>query len=224
MRYLVVLFCLFLTISCATTTIHVNKLYLTDKEFKAIKFALKGRGFNVESNKLAYPDTIYSTSIVYSPFVENEGAIDSLESTLTELGYDIGNIDPLVASNHWYTKNTIGLFIVPDGVKPNSGKNTEDIAFEYQAEKCSVKPVLNLNKNGDFTYSELGHLKISGQWGITQYPYILLENDIPYLNFYYEVKRSIRVDRIGKIEVIELQPLNSSSTISKCNMVFGVRI
>jgi len=223
MRFASVLTCLILTLACSTTTIHVNTLYLNDEKSQNVKVALLEQGFDVEFNELSFPSDIYSTSILYSPFVKKVEAIDTLENTLNSLGYDIGSIRALVASNHWYTKNTIGVFIVPEGVIPNSGKNIEDIAFKYQSEGCDTNIVLSLRRDGKFTYMQLGKLKITGTWSITQYPYIQLNSDEPYLNFYYEITRSKKFDRISEIDIIELQPLDSSLIISKCSMTYGVR-
>lgn len=223
MRFTSVLTCLTLTLACSTTTIHLNTLYLNDEKSQKVKVALLEQGFDVEFNELSFPSNIYSTSILYSPFVKTVGAIDTLENTLNSLGYDVGSINALVASNHWYTKNTIGVFIVPEGITPNSGKNTEDIAFKYQSEGCDTNTVLNLRRDGKFTYMPLGKLEITGTWSITQYPYILLNSDEPYLNFYYEITRSKKVDRISVVDIIELQPLDSSLIISKCKMTYGVR-
>ncbi len=213
-----------ITLACSTTTVHVNKLYLTENESRNVKIALEKQGFAVEFNELSYPSDIYSTSILYSPFVQDAKALETLEDILISLNYDIGSINALVTSNHWYTKNTIGLFLVPDGVAPHSGKNIEDISFLYQAESCETRAQLNLHNDGKFTYMTPEKTEISGTWSITQYPYIRLENDRPYLNFYYEITRSKRVDRIGEIEIIELHPLSSTLIISKCNMIYGIRV
>lgn len=216
--------CLFMSVACTTTTIHVNQLYLTDKESQNIQAALEEQGFSVEFNNLLYPTDISSTSIIYSPFVTDKNAVDKLEDTLIFQGYSVSNVNALVSSNHWYTKDTIGLFIVPDGIKPHSGKNIEDIAFQYKSEDCDISSELHLQKNGLFSYKKLDSLNIVGKWSVTGYPYILLENDTPYLHFYYEIIRSKSVDKISEIEVIELKPVNNSSIISNCRLTYGVRI
>jgi hypothetical protein len=155
--------------------------------------------------------------------VKDHSSIDKIEATLIELGYNIKSIDALVASNHWYTKNTVGLYLVPEGYEPNSDNNIKNIAFHYQSEECETTTELHLLKSGRFTYKIASNIIITGRWSITEYPYILLENDDPYLSFYYEIKKSQRVDKISKIEVIELHPVNNAQIITNCKLIYGVR-
>lgn len=216
--------CLLLCAACSTTTVHVNKLYLSDKQSNEVKTLLELQGLAVEFNELNFPKELYSTTILYSPFVKEEHAVDNIENTLHQLGYDVGDISALVASNHWYTKNTIGLYIVPDGVSPNSGKNIEDIAFEYRSEKCDKEIALTLEKNSVFTYKRSDDIKIIGNWSITEYPYILLENKAPYVHQYFEISRSKRVDKISEIDIIALQPMSSSLIILDCKLTYGERL
>ena len=82
----------------------------------------------------------------------------------------------------------------------------------------------NLQKNGKFTYKIFDDIKITGSWSITGYPYILLENEEPYLHYYFEIKRSKKVDKISEIEVIDLQPVSSSLIISNCKLTYGERV
>jgi hypothetical protein len=83
---------------------------------------------------------------------------------------------------------------------------------------------LNLQKNGKFTYKVFDDIKITGSWSITGCPYILLENKEPYLRYYFEIKRSKKVDKISEIEVIDLQPVSSSLIISNCKLTYGERV
>ncbi len=210
--------------ACTTTTVHVNKLYLNEQESQNVKVELENLGLDVEFNELNFPNDISSTSIIYSPFVRDNTAVNKVEDTLIRLGYGVSNISALVSANHWYAKDTVGLYIVPDGIAPNSGKNTEDIAFQYKSEGCDSLTELNLQKNGKFTYKVLNDIKITGNWSITEYPYIILENEEPYLHYYFEIKRSKKTDKISEIEVIDLHPLSSSLIISSCKLTYGERV
>jgi hypothetical protein len=210
--------------ACTTTTVHVNKLYLTEQESQNVKVELKNLGLDVKFNELNFPNDISSTSIIYSPFVRDKTAVNKVEDTLIRLGYGVSNISALVSANHWYAKDTVGLYIVPDGVVPNSGKNIEDIAFQYKSEGCDSSTELNLQKNGKFTYKILNDIKVTGSWSITEYPYIFLENEEPYLHYYFEIKRSKKADKISEIEAIDLHPLSSSLIISSCKLTYGERV
>ena len=214
---------LVVTIGCSAPTVHVNKLYITEQESKKLSVALNKLGFNVEFNELRYPESVHSTSLLYSPFVEDNTAVDKIENVLKSFGYNLSSVNALVASNHWYTKNTIGLFVVPAGVIPNSGQRSEDIAFSYHSSECETSSELHLKGGGEFIYEGTDEIKVSGEWTITDYPYLLLTNNEPYLNFYFEIKKSTRVDVIGEVEVINLQPINRSRLISNCTLTYGVR-
>ena len=224
LQYMAILFCLITMLSCSTTTVHVNTTYLNEVESKKIKNELEEKGFNVEFNEYLYPNDVLSTSILYSPFLTESSAVDNVEDTLSELGYDIKNINSLVVSNHWYTKNTMGLYIVPNEVVPNDGKNMKDIANQYKSLNCDTLIELNLKKNGKFLYSKQGEIAIFGKWSLTSYPYILLERSKPYLNVYFEIKKSKRTDQLGHIDITELHPINSPIVISQCTLTYGIRI
>lgn len=222
-RNAIFIFCFLTMIACSTTTIHLNKLYLNEEDTASIKVSLEKRGFNVEINTLAYPSDISSTTILYSPFVRDHTAVDKIENTLLSLGFNIHNIDALVTSNHWYTKDTVGLYIVPEGFDPNNDTRIENIAFTYKSENCETFTELNLLKNGTFIYKISSDIKVTGKWSISGYPYILLENAEPYLNFYYEIIKSQRSDKISKIDIIELHPVNSDRIITSCKLLYGIR-
>jgi len=223
-RCMLILFCLITILSCSTTTVHVNKTYLNEAESKRIKSELERKGFNVEFNDHLYPNDVLSTTILYSPFLTEVSAVDNVGDTLSELGYDIKNINSLVVSNHWYTKNTMGLYIVPNEVVPNDGKNIKDIANQYKSLNCDTFIELNLKKNGEFLYSKKGEIAVSGKWSLTQYPYISLEMSEPYFDVYFEIKKSKRTDQISHVDITELHPINRENVISPCTLTYGVRL
>jgi hypothetical protein len=201
----------------------VNKTYLNEGESKKIKNEFEKKGFNVEFNEHFYPNDILSTTIIYSPFLSETSAVYSVEDTLSELGYDTINISSLVTSNHWYTKDTMGLYIVPNNVVPNDGKNIKDISHQYKSLNCDTFIELNLKDNGEFLYSPKGEVAVSGKWSLTKYPYILLEKLEPYLSFYFEIKKRKKTDQIGYIDITELHPISFSNVISQCILTYGVR-
>lgn len=223
-KSILTLFIVLLITSCSNSpTIHLNKLYIDENLAQTIKKSLENKGFQVEVNSLAFPDDINSTSIVYSPFVQGSQALDKVMSALEVLGYELTSINPLFASNHWYTKNTLGLFIVPQGVSPNSGRNIVDLAHHYKSENCAVAAEMELKANGIFKYKENGKEALKGTWSITGFPYILLEKEVPYLNYYYEVEKVVARDQLGEITITRLKPLNNHNVIKKCKLVNGIR-
>ncbi|NMP17085.1 hypothetical protein [Thalassotalea sp. Y01] len=225
LSYLILLFSSFSIIGCSSApTIHLNKLYLDEKSAKSIQSKLEKEGFNVEVNRHEYPADINSTSIVYSPFVNDSEIVDKVQNALSELDIEVNNVNSLVSSNHWYTKNTLGLFVVPKGITANSGTNTIDLAKVYRSSECETDIEINLKPNGTFSYVEDGNEKLKGVWSITGYPYILLEKKFPFLNYYFEVKKSETSDQIGKINITLLKPVSDNKLIEKCSVIYGVRV
>jgi hypothetical protein len=220
---LTMLFVLLIASCSNSPTIHLNNLYIDEYVTQSIKESLENQGLQVKINSLEFPDDINSTSIVYSPFVQDPKALDKVEKALEILGYKLDSTNPLVSSNHWYTKNTMGLFIVPQGVIPNSGSNIIDLANHYKSEGCAVPIEIELKPNGIFKYKENGKEELKGIWSITGFPYILLEKEEPYLNYYFEVEKVIVRDQLGKINTTILKPISNHNVIHKCNLVNGVR-
>ncbi|WP_371376892.1 hypothetical protein [Thalassotalea aquiviva] len=223
-KYLLSLFFIFIVLGCSSSpTIHLNKRYLDNKAAKAIKSELKQLGFNVEENQLPYPEEITSTSIIYSPFVRDSEIIEKVEHTLNTFGYPLQSINALVSSNHWYTKNSIGLFVVPEHTQPHQGYHVRDLAKRYISTNCAIEIALELKSNGIFHYIEHGQTKLKGVWRTTGYPYILLEKQTPYLSYYYEVGHAQSNDLIGKVNITSLEPISNDNRIQKCPVSFGVR-
>jgi hypothetical protein len=71
----------------------------------------------------------HTVKLMAPQFVKDKKAVNKIEDTLTRLGYGASNISALVASNHWYTKDTIGLFIVPDGIVPIAVRTLRILPF-----------------------------------------------------------------------------------------------
>lgn len=85
------------------------------------------------------------------------------------------------------------------------------------------KPIeIILSKDGQFSYFEQGQNILTGTWLLTGYPFILLEKEKPYLNFYYEIEKVKRNDQLGIIDIIALKPISNDKIIKKCKMYFGV--
>ncbi|WP_371188715.1 hypothetical protein [Thalassotalea maritima] len=211
-------------VGCSSApTVHLNRLYLNENLALSIQAKLEKQGFNVEINQHEYPADITSTSIVYSPFVRDEQIVDTVKEALRELNINVDNVNSLFSSNHWYTQNTLGLFIVPQGVTVNSGKNVADLAKRYESSLCETDIAIDLMPNGTFKSFEKGNQKLKGAWSITSYPYILLENKPTYFNYYFEVEVTEATDRIGKVHITSLKPLSNNPSIKKCKVNYGVR-
>lgn len=207
----------------APTVIHLNKRYLSDEKAQAVKHELESAGFDVEVNELKFPREITSTSIVHSPLLLEPDALKKTENVIVNLGYELDAITSLASNNHWYTKNTVGLYIVPDGVSTVNSVTLSTLAGTYESRDCDITSSINLSSDGTFSYQDSENKSLTGRWSISGYPYILLEKPSIHLNYYFEIEESEVIDKIGKVSITTLQPRSSAREINKCEMQAGLR-
>lgn len=126
MRFLVsILFCLFL-IGCSTTKVHFYTRYLPAVDVTTITSALENANFTIVKNSHAFPENIEQSALFYSLFIQDNKSVSLLTKTLAEIGWPIQLTQGLVAGNHWYTKDSVGLYLLPDGVKTTNTQLTEN--------------------------------------------------------------------------------------------------
>jgi hypothetical protein len=215
-------------LACSSTKVHLYTRYLSAEETQGVTQDLEALGFDVIANTLVFPDDIEQSTLLYSPFVEGENSINILTDSLYKSGWVVSSVKPLFSGNHYYTKNSVGLLLLPDGLVKNDQVTTQDLANEYVSKKCQSSIKLRLNSDATYqflysnnTYNENEQLK--GNWQITSYPYIELISLNKAWRFYYEVYKSIESDVVGKIEVIELKPVDEQYTLPECSYVYGIR-
>ena len=223
----VVLMCFF-TLACSSTKVHLYTRYLSVEETKGITEDIEALGFDVITNTLVFPDDVEQSTLLYSPFVEGENSISFLIESLDKSGWIISSVKPIFAGNHYYTKNSVGLLLLPDGLVKNDQVTVPDLANEYESKQCqrSIKLSLNSDKTYQFVYSNNAknqNEQLKGNWQITSYPYIELISLNKAWRFYYEIHKSIESDVVGKIELIELKPVDDQYTLPICSYVFGIR-
>jgi hypothetical protein len=218
----------FFTLACSSTKVHLYTRYLSVEETQGITGELEELGFDVVANTLVFPDDVEQSTLLYSPFVEGENSINILIASLDKSGWVISNVKPIFSGNHYYTKNSVGLLLLPDGVMKNDQVTAQDLANEYESKQCENSIKLKLNSDGTYQflysnnhYNENEQLK--GNWQITSYPYIEFTSSNKGWRFYYEIHKNIESDVVGKIELIELKPVDDQYTLPVCSYVYGVR-
>lgn len=208
-------------------TIHLYSRYLLEPEAISIKNNLKASGLDVEVNQLPFPGDITQSTILYSPLIKDREAINTVMTQLVLLGYRIDDKQPLVSGKHFYTKNNLGLFILPE--RDTAAKRIADIANLYESTHCDHDLSLLLNKDGTYalTSDEISYPEsteyLKGVWRITQYPYISLGPVRGHEWFYFEVKREQDVDRLGRINKIQLIQQDKYESLNFCDFVYGLR-
>lgn len=224
----VLLICMFIS-ACSSTKVHLYTRYLSVQEVEKVTQNLETLGFDIVANSLAFPDGIDQSTLLYSPFVEGENTINILIDSLDNAGWIIPNVKPIFAGNHYYTKNSIGLLLLPEGRVLSDKVKSQDIANEYESKECSQSMKLKLNSDGTYQFNYLTKndgetAQLQGRWQITSYPYIELISSNKMWRFYYQVEKNIVSDVVGKAEITKLQAVDDHYTLPKCNFVYGLRI
>ncbi|WP_414830025.1 hypothetical protein [Alteromonas sp. H39] len=210
----------FLT-GCSTVTVHVNTRYLSEQETREIVNKLTAAEFTVKTNTQLFPSQVSSTTILYSPLLQDREAIFRLEKAITS-DWPVSYIQALSISNHWYTKSSIGLYVVPANVNPHRGTSSADLANVYTGWQCKSNVVLNLHQDGTFTLQK-NDQTYSGDWKITRFPYLQLSGSSPYLHTYFEVSQHGEVDKISPVTITSLTPLENDFLNEGCVLTFGLR-
>lgn len=213
-------------IGCSTPTVHLNSRYLSESKRTNLVYALKQQGFDVQINQHTFPTGITTNTLIYSPWLRQyEKTLQRLQHTLESQGWSLNQHQLLVAENHWYTADNLGLFLVPHGVDIGAGQTVPDIAVTYQTEDCISQSQLRLESNSTlyFESSNTDFSPFKAKWELVNYPYIRLIQDELYLSFYYQIEQTVVSDQLGKVRVIRLHPISDSELIPDCVMVYGVR-
>ena len=225
-------------------TVYVYAKYLNENERNELTKNLTKEGLDVKSNKFDFPSTITSNTVLYSLLLQEPDAIDKTSEVANIMGFPVSSVQMLTQGNHWYTKNSLALFLLPEGGRPDGTLLSQDLAHQYQTDSCSESTVLTLNPNGTFELilgdnntsakqnnsnsSSRAFMKTSGQWKLRQFPYLeLQEYGASYANFYFEISQSKETDQISEIHFINLTTINVNSTTPlplTCVFTYGERI
>jgi len=216
-------------LACSSTEVHLYTRYLSDTEVEKIRTKLEESNFKVVTNTLAFPETINQSTLLYSPFIKGVETLDLLTNSLSNIDWIIPNVEALVSGNHWYSKNSIGLFLLPEGMKQKDRIAIQDIPNNFESRNCDTLVNLHLNKNNTYRLSftdsineRTDHLK--GSWKIRSYPYIELTSTNKRWWFYFEIERKVESDKVSKINIVELKPVDRYSLFPNCSFVNGIRV
>ena len=229
MKFLSIMLLSITLLSCSSTEVHLYTRYLPEAEIDKISSKLEASNFKVVTNTLAFPTTIDQSTLLYSPFIKDDKTLDLLINSLSNMGWAIPNVETLVSGNHWYSKNSVGLFLIRDGVKHNDKVAIQDLANNYESRNCDTLVILNLNKNNTYRFSFTNNIHerkdhLKGIWKIRSYPNIELISSNERWWFYFEIEQKIETDKVSKINIIELKPVDRYSFFPNCSFANGIRI
>lgn len=229
MKFLSAVILSIILIACSSTEVHLYTRYLTDAEIEKISSKLNESNFKVITNTLSFPDTINQSTLLYSPFIKGEKTVDVLINSLSSIGWSFPKIETLVSGNHWYSQDSVGLFLLPEGIKQKNKMSNQDLVNVYESRHCDTLVNLRLNKGNTYQLSftnksngRTDHLK--GSWKVRSYPYIELTSFNERWWFHFELEQKVESDKVSKINIIELKPVDHYPFFPNCSFVNGVRI
>ena len=229
-KLLVALFILVVSGCTSKTDVHLYGRYLSEEQTQNISQQLTESGFDVVVNKLQFPTSITRPTILYSPMVKNAQQIYLVVDVLAQENVPAPAISPLVSGNHWYKKDSIALFLFPEGESSLDAILVQDLMQTFNTRNCDLDLTLAFNKNGSYVLSgknwDVEQKTFStGEWLYRQYPYIELRPDLSKEQIrYFEIKQYNEADKVSDIQIIELMPVQSHQLSGDCSFVFGTRI
>tara|TARA_R110002126_G_scaffold97190_19_gene226804 strand:- start:4386 stop:5081 length:696 start_codon:yes stop_codon:yes gene_type:complete len=222
---LVIFFLMFLA-GCTNTKVHLYTKYLSEEESQKITTELENKRFTVIKNTLSIPDSINESTIIYSPFLIDMDHLSTALDSLSKLGWSKIKLENLVKGNHWYGKNSLGVILLPEGLIRSELKIYDELSQRYVGTYCDAQVEIELHSNNIYTVTYKNENKMAtktGSWKVTDYPYLELSNEDGFLPMYFQAVKRTEQDLIGKVNIIEIKPIQSYQIFSDCKFSHGVR-
>lgn len=233
MRVVLVVMVLLLCACSSKTNVHLYAKYLTKEQTEQIVTTLDESQYVVEVNQQEFPADINDNAIVYAPSANSEERLSLLINVLTANGYSVSNASLLMANNHTFTSNNVGVFVVPQGtiVTRLEDQNFEfklPTVNEYGAIDCLHATTLYLKGSNEFMLevNEWNNAKedyiqlfIDGMWKLTNNQQLELHSrDWPLpLTFKRELFEKYSPE--GKSEGIKFSPITHKNLSSEQKLI-----
>jgi len=223
----------FLLSGCASkTTVYVYAKYLDTTQREEIRNVFdSSQKYRVQFNEFDFPASVTENTLLYSLILLEPETIDAAAALSTTAGFPIEYTQGLSQGNHWYTKNSMALFLLPKGKDNKLFFFRQDLVNEYKAQDCNETTSLHLHKDGSFTLKMTTKSTVSdrdmvtGEWKYRQYPFLeLRKKEAAYADYYFEIKRFRGADKVSEIDFVELESLNTGSLPENCSFLIGTRI
>lgn len=214
---------------CSHTQVHLYGRYLSPAQTEQLRSSLQKQGFAVTVNDLAFPAQVQQNTLITGLLMDRPDEADQLRTILGQQGWPLQRVESMVHGNHWYSGNTVGLFLLPPGVTTQQTQHPKDLSYLYQGVSCASPASLELQANQRFLIhtnatDNLNAAMLQGQWRIRQYPYLELQADADPNWFYYlEISQTQSMDQISGVNEIRLTPLQSYPAFAGCFFEYGVR-
>lgn len=221
MRHVLAVVVLLLTACTSKTNVHLYAKYLTQEQTNEIVQTIDESIYLVKVNQQEFPADINDNAIVYAPSANSKERLSSLIEVLSASGYSVSNASLLMANNHSFTANNVGVFVVPKGtvVTRLQDQNFEfklPTINEYGGIDCPHATVLYLKGSNEFVLevNEWSNAKedyiqqfFEGRWELTKDSVLELYGDQWNRPITFERKLFERKEIDGSSKGIKFVPL-----------------
>lgn len=228
-RHICLLFAAVFLCGCSSApTIYLYAKYLDSEQQQQIVDKLSPK-FNVEINQFEFPDNIESSTLIYSPLIESRAAIIETETLLGEIGWHNLQLDTLVARNHWFTKESIGVLLIPEHQQYQQKRQLTQLLQQYQSNDCDTEYILKINANGSYQLKLKNEPLVDihqGVWRFDNPPYLQLSKgaDEHTWWYYFVVSHSTASDKVSEIALTGLKSVEPYKFFNNCSFQYGERV
>ncbi len=145
---------LFVVACSSKTQVHLYAKHLSVEQTAMIVKQLDETIFSVVVNQESFPNSINDNAIVYAPSANSPQRLTSLMDIISASGFTVSNASLIMANNHSFTENNVGVFLVPSGVEVEHFQTSfiEKLPTvnEYGAIDCKHATTLFLKSNDQF--------------------------------------------------------------------------
>jgi hypothetical protein len=230
LRITLLMLCGSLLLNCAhRPTVYIYGKYLSEKEIAELEEQLDAEDYQVKVNDLDFPTTISQNSILYSLLLISPESIDKTSEIAERMGMPVSRVIALTEGNHWYTKNSLAVFLFPNNLDTEGGLLTRDLAHRYDSVDCEYPIALYLYTDGSYefigiTTREQDTSDIAGTWHYRQYPYLELKpTGSKFSTQYLQISQPVERDQVSEIAIIQLIALSSQIIPASCALQYGIR-
>ncbi len=206
---------LLLVVSCSSQMkVNLFAAHIEKEKVDQVSDAMTSTGLNLSVNQVPFPDSVRGNAIVYTPSNNANKQVYQLINLLEELGYNINSVNLVRIENHRFSKNNIGLYLVPDDFVSNKVNIAMDIVNEYGSVLCGNN--LMLNQDNSFKIEidiwqedKQDYLQqiVLGNWQKNDADNIILNADTWRTELSFKRKFSIEKSTNGNVQKVTLEPL-----------------
>jgi len=186
-KYGAFIFALILNACASGPKVHIFSLGVAPEEISMLADTLESQGYDAQPNSLPVPPTMVKNTLIVPAIVQDFATIEAIESAIVSTGFDEAFLVLESDSNHSYSTNNIGIYLVNpenDYVSPTTEydpyalgvEESVPLAFNYFSECAKgsqAQSELNLYPAGvaileEFIWDEVNGVEVSklndGQW------------------------------------------------------------